>query len=124
MVDAAATTGFPAATCESIVEILRTTLCNQSSVPSGKQQVWIGIAGSPGSGKSTLASSLCELCNKKRKHGCNFNEIEIMDLNAIVVPMDGYHYCKSELEKFENREEAFARRGIVSEYWFCPLRVS
>lgn len=46
-------------------------------------------------GKSTLTSRLKELLDK-----------------SVVVPMDGYHYSKHELNNFPNSQEAFRRRGV------------
>ena len=51
-------------------------------------------AGAPGSGKSTLSTDLLAAIP-----------------GAVVVPMDGFHYYRAELDKFENREEAHRRRG-------------
>jgi pantothenate kinase len=56
---------------------------------------WLGIAGVPGSGKSTLSRALCE----------HLGEL------AIVIPMDGYHYYRRELDQMPNPEEAHRRRG-------------
>lgn len=52
----------------------------------GKQQ-WIAVAGGPGSGKSTLTQKVCDLINAKAG-----SEI------ACVIPMDGYHLFRSELQ--------------------------
>lgn len=60
--------------------------------------VMIGIAGSPGSGKSTTSLEVCRRLNH-------------LGYPSIVVPMDGYHFSKSELSKMDNPEEAFNRRG-------------
>jgi pantothenate kinase len=54
----------------------------------------VGIAGPPGVGKSTTSAALHARLPR-----------------SVVVPMDGFHYYKHELEKFDNRDEAFARRG-------------
>ena len=62
---------------------------------SGSSQYWIGLAGGPGSGKSTVARRIKEaLCDQ-----------------IVVIPMDGYHYYRSELDGMENPEEAHERRG-------------
>jgi pantothenate kinase len=45
-------------------------------------------------GKSTVAKRLQNILDK-----------------CVVVPMDGYHYTKSELNNFENPQLAFDRRG-------------
>ncbi len=61
----------------------------------GDTQYWIGLAGGPGSGKSTLAESL------KARLG------ELL----TIIPLDGYHYYRSELDGMADPEEAHARRG-------------
>lgn len=62
---------------------------------TGDTQFWIGLAGAPGSGKSTLAEALRE----------RLGEL------LTIIPLDGYHYYRSELDDMENPEEAHARRG-------------
>ena len=56
---------------------------------------WIGLAGAPGSGKSTLAAALTE-----RMAGL-----------LTVIPMDGYHYYRHELDAMAEPKSAYARRG-------------
>jgi len=56
---------------------------------------WVGIAGAPGSGKSTLSQALQQ----------QLGEI------AVVIPMDGYHFYRGELDKMPNPDEALKRRG-------------
>ena len=58
-------------------------------------QFWIGIAGGPGSGKSTLAAALKERLN---------------ELSA-VIPQDGYHYYRSQLDQMPDSAMAHVRRG-------------
>mmetsp|Transcript_15894 Transcript_15894/g.20370 ORF Transcript_15894/g.20370 Transcript_15894/m.20370 type:complete len:284 (+) Transcript_15894:74-925(+) len=60
-------------------------------------QYWVGIAGPPASGKSTIAQKVCHLLNR--------------DIPSIVIPMDGYHYYRHELDKMPDPEEAHRRRG-------------
>ena len=69
------------------------------------RQCWIGIAGGPGSGKSTLASAVCAGINSRHS-----SEI------AVVIPMDGYHYSRSQLREMGAKgersfDELIARRG-------------
>eukprot|EP01035_Chromulina_nebulosa_P019086 gene19086-24914_t len=35
----------------------------------------------------------------------------LKDLNAAILPMDGYHYTKKQLNDFNDPVEAFKRRG-------------
>jgi pantothenate kinase len=59
-----------------------------------QQLLFIGVAAPPGAGKSSLAAAVA-----RRVPRC------------AIVPMDGYHYYKKELQLMPNPEEAFARRG-------------
>ena len=61
----------------------------------GDTQFWIGLAGAPGSGKSSLAEALKARLGKL----------------LAVVPLDGYHYYRSELDTMEDPSEAHLRRG-------------
>eukprot|EP00762_Andalucia_godoyi_P002092 ANDGO_02604.mRNA.1 Putative uridine kinase C227.14 len=63
------------------------------SVPRGELYC-VGICGVPGSGKSSAAQYLAT--HVKR---------------CAHVPMDGYHYYRTELEMFPDPQEAFRRRG-------------
>ena len=62
---------------------------------TGGSQLWIGLAGGPGSGKSTLAKALKE----------RLGEL------LTIIPLDGYHYYRSELDRMADPEQAHARRG-------------
>lgn len=57
--------------------------------------LWIGLAGAPGSGKSTFASKLKTQLGER----------------MIVVPMDGYHFYRHELDTMPDPALAHARRG-------------
>jgi len=58
-------------------------------------QYWIGLAGAPGSGKSTVAQKVKAALDDK----------------LVVIPMDGYHYYRAELDAMANPQEAHQRRG-------------
>jgi pantothenate kinase len=60
----------------------------------GKNQILIGFAGCPGSGKSSTVQQL------SKRIPC-----------SIILPMDGYHYTKRQLQAFADPNEAFKRRG-------------
>jgi energy-coupling factor transporter ATP-binding protein EcfA2 len=75
----------------------------------GDARVFVGIAGSPGSGKSTLASAVRDKLNAAAG-----------DDVAVVFPMDGFHYYRSQLadpamfpdpEAARRRTRAAGRRG-------------
>ena len=62
---------------------------------AGRQSAyWLGIAGPPGSGKSTLAEALAERLP-----------------DSVIIPMDGYHLYRTQLDALDNAAQAHARRG-------------
>ena len=70
-------------------------------------QYWIAVAGGPGAGKSTLTENLRAKINEK-----------IGKEVSCVIPMDGYHYSRSELKAMGDDEsseytyeELLKRRG-------------
>lgn len=75
-------------TFEDVEEARNTGRCHS--------QLWVSISGAPGCGKSTLSSQLSHLLP-----------------NSIVVPMDGFHFYKSQLRMMPDPEFAFARRGAA-----------
>ncbi|KAI9342868.1 P-loop containing nucleoside triphosphate hydrolase protein [Obelidium mucronatum] len=70
----------------------------QSASVSGAKRIVVAIAGIPGSGKSFLASSVVQA---------------LTDLgeSAVVLPMDGFHLSRAQLDKLENPSEAHRLRG-------------
>jgi pantothenate kinase len=58
-------------------------------------QFWLGIAGAPGSGKSTLATALHDQLN----------------VASVVLPMDGYHLYRHQLDALPDSQTAHQRRG-------------
>eukprot|EP00965_Chrysotila_dentata_P239488 6203133-Pleurochrysis_carterae.AAC.2 len=70
-------------------------LASELLAKAGDSQYWVAIAGGPGSGKSTLSAGLADALGQ----------------NGVVLPMDGFHYYKSELDQFEDPDYAHARRG-------------
>ncbi|KAI9734009.1 MAG: putative kinase [Cirrosporium novae-zelandiae] len=67
---------------------------------SQKQRYLVAIAGAPGSGKTTTAKRIVSLLNEQ--HGPD---------TAICIPMDGFHYPRSYLDRLPNKDEAYTRRG-------------
>lgn len=65
-------------------------------------KVVVGIVGAPGSGKTTAAELVALLIN-------GFEEREL----AVVVPMDGFHFYRKQLDAMPNPTEAHARRGAA-----------
>ena len=78
-----------------VYDDLAAELRQRAAQLTGDAQFWIGLAGGPGSGKSTLAEAL------KARLG------ELL----TIIPLDGYHYYRSELDGMEDPEQAHARRG-------------
>lgn len=74
---------------------LAAELQQRASLLDDNTQLWIGVAGAPGSGKSTLAQDLKKLLGKM----------------LVVIPMDGYHYYRNELDKMMDPQQAHSRRG-------------
>ena len=67
------------------------------------QRVLLGICGAPGAGKSTLAAELTEA----------------LGLDAVLVPMDGFHLANAELERLGRRTrkgapDTFDAAGFVA----------
>ena len=61
--------------------------------------LFVGIAGTPGSGKSTFCKNLKE-------------QLEyIHELKPLIIPMDGYHYYRHELDNFPDPTMAHFYRG-------------
>lgn len=65
------------------------------------KRVIITLVGIPGSGKTTSAKKIADIINTKAEnpHLC------------IVVPMDGFHYTRKELDAMDDPAEAHRRRG-------------
>uniref|UniRef100_A0A2P2JBS7 Uncharacterized protein MANES_05G084500 n=1 Tax=Rhizophora mucronata TaxID=61149 RepID=A0A2P2JBS7_RHIMU len=88
-----------------------------ASNPSSKHIV--GLAGPPGAGKSMLASKVVQRVNKLwAQKSCSFDShVKPQDV-AVVIPMDGFHLYRSQLDAMEDPEEAHARRGAP--WTFAP----
>ncbi|XP_062080872.1 putative uridine kinase C227.14 [Humulus lupulus] len=72
----------------------------------------VGLAGPPGAGKTTLASEVVQRVNKlwPQKAPSLDSQVNPPDV-AAVLPMDGFHLYRSQLDAMENPKEAHARRG-------------
>lgn len=62
----------------------------------------VGLAGPPGAGKSTLAHEVANRINKlwPEKASSFDSKVKPPDV-AIVIPMDGFHLYRSELDAME-----------------------
>ena len=84
---------------EGLVEVLLAKLSSGASATAHKQrQYWVGIAGAPGSGKTTLTTRISD---KLIQNG----------VECTVVPMDGYHYSRAELDAMPDSVSAHRFRG-------------
>ncbi|XP_024310560.1 putative uridine kinase C227.14 isoform X2 [Brachypodium distachyon] len=72
----------------------------------------VGLAGPPGAGKSTVASEVVRRVNMhwSKKHATDSSLISNEDI-ATMLPMDGFHLYRSQLDAMEDPKEAHARRG-------------
>ncbi|KAG8389268.1 hypothetical protein BUALT_Bualt02G0211300 [Buddleja alternifolia] len=82
----------------------------------------IGLCGPPGAGKSTVASEIASRVNKlwPQRSSCLDSQVESPEV-AIVLPMDGFHLYRHQLDAMKDPEEAHARRG--SPWTFDPERL-
>ncbi|XP_020093113.1 putative uridine kinase C227.14 isoform X2 [Ananas comosus] len=72
----------------------------------------VGLAGPPGAGKSTLASEVIRRVNLLWSQKLvEANSTLLPDEVATVLPMDGFHLYRYQLDAMENPKEAHARRG-------------
>jgi len=72
----------------------------RSQTQKPKQKLWVALAGAPGSGKTTLAEGL-------KNHISNYVE----GVRCVVLPMDGFHFYRQELDQFPDPKLAHERRG-------------
>ncbi|KAI4301168.1 hypothetical protein L6164_034474 [Bauhinia variegata] len=105
---------------DALVERLLPTAAVASS--SNTKKYIVGLAGPPGAGKSTLAYEVVKRINKLwPEKAASFDcQVKPPDV-ALVIPMDGFHLYRSELDAMENPEEAHARRGAP--WTFNPSRL-
>lgn len=88
---------------DALAERLIKKLDTQYSSGGNGPQFLVGVAGVPGAGKSTVASEVCKKLNKLAGNSV-----------AVVVPMDGYHLTRAQLDQLSDPEYAHLRRGS---YW-------
>ncbi|XP_074316792.1 putative uridine kinase C227.14 [Silene latifolia] len=82
----------------------------------------VGLAGPPGAGKSTVASEVVKRINNKWPQKAPAMD-ELIDSPevATVLPMDGFHLYRHQLDAMEDPKEAHARRGAP--WTFDPARL-
>ncbi|GAA0153477.1 hypothetical protein LIER_11704 [Lithospermum erythrorhizon] len=85
---------------------------NAAAASSPNFKYIVGLAGPPGAGKSTLASEVVQRVNKLWPEKVSSMDSQVQPPEvAIVLPMDGFHLYRKQLDAMENPEEAHARRG-------------
>ncbi|KAF6173444.1 hypothetical protein GIB67_027139 [Kingdonia uniflora] len=108
---------------EEIYDALAERLLPVAATTSNLDSKYIvGLAGSPGAGKSTVASEVARRINMlwPQKAPAMDSLVEPFDI-AVVLPMDGFHLYRHQLDAMENPEEAHARRGAP--WTFDPARL-
>nr|GEW88289.1 putative uridine kinase C227.14 isoform X1 [Tanacetum cinerariifolium] len=72
----------------------------------------VGLAGPPGAGKTTIALEIVKRVNKLwPQKSCSLDsQVEPPEI-AVVLPMDGFHLYRHQLDTMEDPKEAHARRG-------------
>ncbi|XP_042006715.1 ATP-dependent kinase-like protein notR' isoform X2 [Salvia splendens] len=96
--------------------------CQLKEIPIVEAGRIIGLCGPPGAGKSTLASQVANRVNELwLQRSSFFNELVDSPEVAIVLPMDGFHLYRRELDAMKDPEEAHARRGAP--WTFAPGRL-
>ncbi|PON95020.1 P-loop containing nucleoside triphosphate hydrolase [Trema orientale] len=98
---------------EEVYDALALRLVPTAAVTSDPNFKYIiGLAGPPGAGKTTLASEVVQRVNKLWPQKAPSLDSQVNPPNvAAVLPMDGFHLYRSQLDAMENPEEAHARRG-------------
>jgi len=69
-----------------------------SALKGPNNRLIVGITGGPGSGKTTTVMALSKI-------------LESRGIHTESLPMDGFHYYRHELDRFEDPVEAHRRRG-------------
>ncbi|XVE77860.1 hypothetical protein DITRI_Ditri13aG0097100 [Diplodiscus trichospermus] len=106
---------------DEVFDILAECVLPTSAVQSNPHAKRIvGLAGPPGAGKSTLAFEVMQRINNlwSQKARPFDSQVKPPDV-AIVIPMDGFHLYRSQLDAMENPEDAHARRGAP--WTFDPM---
>lgn len=70
------------------------------AVPEGGQRHVVGVAGCPGGGKTTTVAAVVHAVNRLAGSGI-----------ATVLPMDGFHYYRRQLDAMPDAALAHSRRG-------------
>jgi pantothenate kinase len=74
---------------------------------ASSQTYWVAVCGAPASGKTTLTLEVGRRLNEEQH------------IPTIVVPMDGYHFYKHELDVMIDPKAMHARRGAPWTFNVC-----
>ncbi|KAI9071935.1 hypothetical protein K1719_037641 [Acacia pycnantha] len=107
---------------DEIYDALAKRLLPAAAASNSNLKYLVGLAGPPGAGKSTVAHEIVSRINKlwPEKSSSLDSQVKPSDV-ATVVPMDGFHLYRSELDAMEDPQEAHARRGAP--WTFNPSRL-
>jgi pantothenate kinase len=100
----------PVATFEDAGEWLAQRAVSLADARGPGGRAVIGIAGPPGGGKSTLSKLVCARADellRRRQGGGGGAQVPL----AAVLPMDGFHYTRAQLDASPDPIAAHARRG-------------
>ncbi|KAF8599228.1 P-loop containing nucleoside triphosphate hydrolase protein [Ceratobasidium sp. AG-I] len=86
---------------DAIADMLATDLLDKLRSLPPERRLLIGICGIPASGKTTLAFNIVKKLN--------VSQSEV----AVCIGLDGWHFSRAELDKFDNVKEAYDRRGAA-----------
>lgn len=95
---------------DALAEHLLSVLKNNEHLES---KYVVGLAGPPGAGKSTVASEVVRRVNTlwAQKHANGSGALLPTEEIATMLPMDGFHLYRAQLDAMEDPKEAHARRG-------------
>ncbi|XP_010278161.1 PREDICTED: putative uridine kinase C227.14 [Nelumbo nucifera] len=108
---------------DEVYDSLAEQLLPTAAVASNPNSKFIvGLAGPPGAGKTTLALEVVRRVNMRwpQKAPSMDSQVKPQDV-AIILPMDGFHLYRHQLDAMEDPEEAHARRGAP--WTFDPARL-
>lgn len=86
---------------DAMIDRLSQLILERRDCMDPSRRLIVGIAGIPGSGKSSLAHRISGRIKSLRGPCC------------VTIGMDGWHFPRAVLDKMDNQEEAYKRRGAA-----------